>query len=72
MPHSTKPEILVIGGGFAGMACVRALRSSEAEITLVDRRPLLTCDLSSGEANYAVSRSIHELSSVKNIEITAI
>ena len=38
MPHSTKPQIVVIGGGFAGMACVRALRSSEAEIKLVDRR----------------------------------
>lgn len=38
MPHSTKPQIVVIGGGFAGMASVRALRSSEAEIKLVDRR----------------------------------
>lgn len=36
--HSSKPRIVVIGGGFAGMACVRALRRSDAEIILIDRR----------------------------------
>ena len=36
--HSTKPQVVVIGGGFAGMACVRALRKSDAEIKLIDRR----------------------------------
>jgi len=32
-----KKRIVVIGAGFAGMAVVRALRGSDAEITLVDR-----------------------------------
>lgn len=32
-----RPKIVVIGAGFAGMAVVRALRDSDADITLVDR-----------------------------------
>ena len=31
-------KIVVLGGGFAGLSAVRALRSADAEITLVDRR----------------------------------
>ena len=38
MQHSTKPQVVVIGGGFAGMACVRALRRADVEIKLIDRR----------------------------------
>jgi NADH dehydrogenase len=33
-----KARIIVVGGGFAGVAAVRALRKSEAEILLIDRR----------------------------------
>ncbi len=32
-----RPRIVVIGAGFAGMAAVRALQDSDADITLVDR-----------------------------------
>jgi NADH:ubiquinone reductase (H+-translocating) len=32
-----KPKVVVIGAGFAGMAVVRGLHGSDAEITLVDR-----------------------------------
>lgn len=38
MQHSTKTQVVVIGGGFAGMACVRALRNADVEIKLIDRR----------------------------------
>ena len=38
MQHSTKTQVVVIGGGFAGMACVRALRKADVEIKLIDRR----------------------------------
>ena len=38
MQHSTKPQVVVIGGGFAGMACTRALRRADVEIKLIDRR----------------------------------
>src|SRR5215469_11876219 len=32
------PRIVIIGGGFAGVAAVRALRGSNADIVLIDRR----------------------------------
>ena len=38
MTHSTKPQVVVIGGGFAGLACVRAMRKANIEIKLIDRR----------------------------------
>jgi NADH dehydrogenase len=33
-----KPRIVIIGGGFAGVAAARALRKSNAEVALIDRR----------------------------------
>jgi NADH:ubiquinone reductase (H+-translocating) len=33
----SRPKVVVIGGGFAGIAVVRELRDSEAEVTVVDR-----------------------------------
>jgi NADH dehydrogenase len=54
-----RPRVVVIGGGFAGLRAVRALRGSPVDVTLIDRRnfhlfqPLLyqvaTGALSSGE-----------------------
>ena len=32
-----RPKVVVIGGGFAGIAVVRELRGSDADVTLVDR-----------------------------------
>jgi NADH dehydrogenase len=32
-----KPRVVVLGGGFAGVAAARALKSSDVEVTLVDR-----------------------------------
>lgn len=34
---TSRHKVVVIGGGFAGMAVVRELRDSDAEVTLVDR-----------------------------------
>jgi NADH dehydrogenase len=34
---NSRPKVVVIGGGFAGVAVVRELRNSDAEVTLVDR-----------------------------------
>jgi NADH:ubiquinone reductase (H+-translocating) len=55
-------RVVVVGGGFAGLAAVRGLRTADAEVTLVDRRnfhlfqPLLyqvaTGALSPGEIAY--------------------
>src|ERR1700680_1732485 len=37
--HETRrPHIVIIGGGFAGIAAVKALRHCEAEVTVIDRR----------------------------------
>jgi NADH:ubiquinone reductase (H+-translocating) len=56
---SSKPHVVIIGGGFAGLWCTRALASAPLEITLVDRanhhlfQPLLyqvaTAGLSAGD-----------------------
>src|ERR1700742_4118773 len=35
---ASKPCIVIIGAGFAGIAAARALRHSDAEIMLIDRR----------------------------------
>ena len=32
-----RPNVVVIGGGFGGMSCVRALSKSEANVLLIDR-----------------------------------
>src|ERR1700683_4412943 len=33
-----KRRVLIIGGGFAGIAAARALKRADVEITLIDRR----------------------------------
>src|ERR1700720_1156164 len=34
----TRPHVVIIGGGFAGMAAYKALRNCEADVTVIDRR----------------------------------
>ena len=34
----TRPQIGIIGGGFAGLAAARALRNCAADVVLIDRR----------------------------------
>jgi NADH dehydrogenase len=38
MMISNKPQVVIVGGGFAGMACARALAAQSVDIKLVDRR----------------------------------
>src|SRR6267154_5098062 len=33
-----KPRIVIVGGGFAGLAAAHALRHADAEVLLIDRR----------------------------------
>jgi NADH dehydrogenase len=35
---SRKSQIVIVGGGFAGIAAVKALRHCEADVTIIDRR----------------------------------
>lgn len=33
-----KPRVLIVGGGFAGMMCAKALKNTPADVVLIDRR----------------------------------
>src|SRR5271154_5456553 len=35
---SERPHVVIIGGGFAGIAAVKALRHCEVDVTVIDRR----------------------------------
>ena len=37
-PGAGRPRVVVVGGGFGGVACVRKLRRSDVDVTLIDRR----------------------------------
>src|ERR1700754_1036889 len=36
--RTKRPRIVIVGAGFAGIAAVRALKRSDAEVILIDRR----------------------------------
>lgn len=36
--NADRPVVVIVGGGFAGLACARALGRSEVDVVLVDRR----------------------------------
>jgi NADH:ubiquinone reductase (H+-translocating) len=33
-----KPRVVIVGGGFAGVAAAKSLRGCDADVTLIDRR----------------------------------
>ena len=57
-----RPHVVIVGGGFAGLSCIRALRKTDVDITLVDRhtynafQPLLyqvaTAGLNPGDVTF--------------------
>ena len=58
----SRPRVVVVGAGFGGLACVRALRHADADVTLVDRQPyntfqpllylVATASLNPGDVSY--------------------
>jgi NADH dehydrogenase len=38
LPDASRPHVVIIGGGFGGLAAAKALRSAPVRITLIDRR----------------------------------
>src|SRR5438128_2390521 len=38
MANATRPQVVIVGGGFGGLYAARALRKAPVQVTLVDRR----------------------------------
>src|SRR6201999_4375537 len=38
MASLSKPQVVIVGGGFAGVAAAKGLRGCDADVTLIDRR----------------------------------
>ncbi|MEO1091551.1 MAG: NAD(P)/FAD-dependent oxidoreductase [Pseudomonadota bacterium] len=74
-PANPAPRVVVVGGGFAGMAATRALARSGARVTLVDRRnhhlfqPLLyqvaTAALSPGDIAWPIRAMLRGQANVR-------
>ena len=72
-----KPKIVVVGGGFGGLAAIKALKGSGAEITLIDKRnhhlfqPLLyqvaTTSLAPAEIAWPIRHLVHKRNDVRTL-----
>jgi len=70
IPSSNKPRIVIIGGGFAGIALVKKLRNKNVQVVLIDKhnyhtfQPLLyqvaTGGLEAGSIAYPIRKVIQE------------
>jgi len=81
---SDKPRIVIVGGGFGGLAAAKELRGTDAEITLIDRRnhhlfqPLLyqvaTTSLGPSEIAWPIRQLVHKRQEVTTLlaSVTAI
>jgi len=75
MPHAT-PHVVIIGGGFAGLWCARALASAPVQITLVDKanyhlfQPLLYQVATAGLSAADIAAPLrHILRSQRNVRV---
>jgi NADH dehydrogenase len=75
-PAATQPQLVIIGGGFAGLAAARGLRTSPLRITLVDRcnhhlfQPLLYQVATAGLAAPAIAAPLrHMLRRQRNVAV---
>jgi len=76
-PAPVRPKFVIVGGGFAGLSTARALRGSDCEVTLVDRRnhhlfqPLLyqvaTAALNPGDIAYPIRSVLRNQSNARTI-----
>ena len=76
MPPASTPHVVILGAGFGGLACARALRRAPVRITIIDRtnhhlfQPLLyqvaTAGLSPGEIATPIR---HIFARQKNVEV---
>ncbi|KQW32145.1 pyridine nucleotide-disulfide oxidoreductase [Rhizobium sp. Root274] len=71
----TKPRVVIIGAGFGGLACAKALGNSEIDVTVVDRRnhnlfqPLLyqvaTAALSPADVSEPIRRTLARYDNIR-------
>ncbi|MEQ1632611.1 MAG: NAD(P)/FAD-dependent oxidoreductase [Planctomycetota bacterium] len=74
---TTKPKVVILGGGFAGLSAARALRSAPIDLTLIDRRnhhlfqPLLyqvaTAALNPGDIAYPIRSVLRNQTNARTI-----
>lgn len=79
-----RPHIVIVGAGFGGLACARALGNSEIDVTVIDRRnhnlfqPLLyqvaTAALSPADVSEPIRRSLGRYANVRVVmgEVVAV
>src|SRR3569833_3087190 len=70
MDNRARPKIVVVGGGFGGLAAIKALKGVDADITLIDKRnhhlfqPLLyqvaTTSLAPAEIAWPIRQLVHK------------
>ena len=70
IPNTTKPRIVIIGGGFAGIAIAKKLRNKNVQVVLIDKhnyhtfQPLLyqvaTGGLEAGSIAYPIRKVFQE------------
>ena len=74
---TNRPKIVVVGGGFGGLAAIKELQGADAEITLIDRRnhhlfqPLLyqvaTSSLGPSEIAWPIRQLVHKRQDVTTL-----
>jgi len=82
--YGSKVHVVIVGGGFAGLACARKLaKSDDVRVTLIDKnnyhqfQPLLyqlaTAELGTGDVATSIRQSLrrHSNIDVKMVEVTA-
>src|SRR3569623_441731 len=77
MDNRARPKIVVVGGGFGGLAAIKALKGVDAEITLIDKRnhhlfqPLLyqvaTTSLAPAEIAWPIRQLVHKRQEVTTL-----
>jgi len=77
MDNRTRPKIVVVGGGFGGLAAIKELKGADADITLIDKRnhhlfqPLLyqvaTTSLAPAEIAWPIRQLVHKRQEVTTL-----
>jgi len=77
MDNRTQPRIVVVGGGFGGLAAIKELKGVDADITLIDKRnhhlfqPLLyqvaTTSLAPAEIAWPIRQLVHKRQEVTTL-----